>query len=102
MRATGFSQKTGTPARTAARTNSGVGVGRRGDHDAVHTGGEHGLRRGDRPGAEPLGGGGGGRGDRVGDREGVPRVERGQGLGVEGADPAQAHDADRHGELCPL
>ena len=40
VRATGFSQNTGTPGSTAASDELRVGVGGRGDHHAVDAGGQ--------------------------------------------------------------
>lgn len=79
-----------------------VGVGRRRDHHTVHTGGEHGLRRVRDLGAEPLGGGLRGVRERVGDDERADGVESGEGLGVEGADAAEAEDSDTHVVRCSL
>ncbi|GAA3209410.1 hypothetical protein GCM10020256_06700 [Streptomyces thermocoprophilus] len=74
-----------------------VGVGGGSDDDAVHAGGEQGLGRVHDLGPEPLAGGLGGLRERVGDDEGVDGVERCQGRGVEGPDPAEAEDSDTHG-----
>ena len=72
-------------------------VGRRGDDDAVDAGGQQRLGRGDRP-RLPIRAVDGvdGRGHRVGDDELVDAVEGGEGVGVEGADPAEADESDAH------
>ena len=74
-----------------------MGAGRRGDDDAVDAGIQQGLGRGDRGGlADAPGHGVDGRADRVGDDELVDAVEGGEGVGVEGADPAEADESDAH------
>lgn len=71
-----------------------VGGGR--DHQAVHPGRQQRLRRVRDLGPVPLGGRLGRVRDRVGDDEGGDGVQRGQGLGVEGADAAEAENSDTH------
>ncbi|GGS83032.1 hypothetical protein GCM10010206_52030 [Streptomyces cinerochromogenes] len=78
-----------------------MGVGGRRDDEAVHTGREQGLRRVRDLGPEPLGGGLGRVRERVGDDERLDGVEAGEGLGVEGADTAEAEDSDTHCGAAP-
>ncbi len=78
-----------------------MGVRGRGDDDAVHSGGEQGLGRVHDLAAEPLGGGLRRVRERVGEYEGVDGVESGEGLGVEGADAAEAEDSDAHEGAAP-
>ena len=74
-----------------------MGGGRGRDDDAVDAGIQHGLGRGDGRGLADAGGHGvDGGADRVGDDELVDAVEGGEGVGVEGADPAEADESDAH------
>jgi hypothetical protein len=77
----------------------GVGGGRRGDDDAVDTVGDELIRGVSGVRAHELGDRRGDRGDGIRDDERVDGGEAGQGAGVEGADPAEADQAQAHGVL---
>ena len=96
-RATGFSQNTGRPASTPARISCGVGVGGGGDDHAVDAGGQQrrpASRRPSAPNRSATASVTAGTAS-VTTREST-RGQRGQGLGVEGADPAESDQSETH------
>jgi hypothetical protein len=97
----GLLAEDGDAGLDAGQDQLGVGVRRRRDHDAVHAGGQQGLGRVHDLAAEALRGGLGGLREGVGEHERLDGVESGEGLGVEGADAAEAEDSDAHGGAAP-
>ncbi|CAM5619317.1 hypothetical protein SFUMM280S_07079 [Streptomyces fumanus] len=99
VRATGFSQNTGTPAATPAPDKRRVRIRGRRDDQPVHPGGQQRPGGVHDPGPEPLGGGPRGPRHRIADDEGLDRAEPREGLGMEDTDPTETEDADAHGVL---